>query len=159
MKIVITPGEMMDFVTSGKIPESAKETLAGGVLAMCNSPEMSRAIMTKVETEIRKVMADAIMVQSDGYYSSNKKSLKGWAAEIMLTELSNKVKELDIKSTIRTIVAEEVKKQFDTDLRINVRATISDEYKELLKAHADTYDIEHLVEIKVKKALAGILAK
>lgn len=158
LKIDMSPAELVKFVTDGQFPESARETLVGGILAMCDSPEMSKAIMSKVESEVRSVLNEALRIKSDGYYG-NKVSLQGWASEIMLAELTNKVKELDIKSIMREMIATEVKKQFDEALRANVRSTIESEYKVLLKGRVDAYDIEHLVETRVKKALAGILAQ
>jgi len=159
MKIVMTPDELMDFTTNGRIPESAKKTLAGGVLAMCSSPEMMTAIMTKIESNIRTVMSAAIKVQSNGYGSNGSNSLKGWAADIMLTELTNKAKELDIKDAILVVVAEEVRKRFDAVLLENIRAIIATEYKGMLLARAERYEFEPMIKAKVREALAGVLAQ
>ena len=160
MKIVISPDEMVAFVTSGNFPESAKKTLAGGVMAMCNSPEMLEAIMTKVNSQVEKVMAGAISMTYDNHYNGNNpKTLKGWAADILLNELTNKAKQLDMKDIIRTAVAEEVSKQFESALRENIKATIASEYKEALLYRVERYDIAPIVEAKVKAALANILAK
>ena len=113
MKLNMSPAEFLDMMTDGRIPQEVRETMAGAILSVIDSDEMTKAIMAKCEKEVRSVMNGAIRIDTTGGWKTEY-NLNGWAKEIVLKDFTDKVKELDLRAVIAEIAREQVNKYLES---------------------------------------------
>ena len=153
MKIIMSPDELVEFIQSGMLPDSVKEQIVGGILAMCNSKEMNEAIKARVASSVTEALNAAILVDTKAWGGPR---MVGWARTIIENSYRDKLKEFDIKDAILAMVQDEVQRQLGPLLDERIKNAVRAEALESITKRVEAMDLKGTIRKNIGEVITGI---